>query len=355
MKNSLRVRSLLRDTMTRVAAAGIAITLVACGATTPPPAVPTPTGSRSDILAGSLNTKLNAFAVAFPGTGNTQLLRDRMVADRINSLKAAGGARILKPTGSASVGQFPWMVSIEVYQPVDNSWFHFCGGTLIAPNLVLSAAHCTDFPAEYIRVIANKIDLAQIQDIDRLVVENTEQHPDFAPVKLNLPDGRKMDGFINDVAIFHLHLGGLQSPQPTPTQSLQPIQLTSDVNKSDSIAHGIAVTLGWGVTDTGNTSSKLLFVDVPLVDDVQCEKTYSPLDPSMLCAGYKSGGGDACEGDSGGPLIVRNSVGSFEQVGVVSFGEGCGRPGYYGIYALVSAMRPWIDTRVKAVLANSHT
>lgn len=311
----------------------------------------TSTGSNRPVVpeaapANSLKTKLDAFAIAFPGLGDARLFRDRAVANRVDALNAESGNRIRKPTGSATAGQFPWMVSIEVQQPLDESWVHYCGGTLIAPGLVLSAGHCNEFPARYLRVVANQVDLTKVQEVDRIAVDKVDVHPQFDSVKLRLPDGSFFNGLVNDVALFRLASSGPKSSDAA-RQGLQGIPLTLDAQKKDSVARGIGMTLGWGVTDTGKSSPQLLFVNLPLVDDSVCGKTYSPIDASMLCAGFHNGGSDSCEGDSGGPLIVRNANGLLEQVGVVSFGKGCGEPGHYGIYAWISAVRPWIDAQMK--------
>ena len=75
-----------------------------------------------------------------------------------------------------------------------------------------------------------------------------------------------------------------------------------------------------------------------------------PLDiyDSMICAGdLKKGGVDACQGDSGGPLVYKDAEGHHVLAGLVSWGVGCGRPGYAGVYTNVASYKKWIDNHIK--------
>ncbi|XP_025832933.1 trypsin 3A1-like [Agrilus planipennis] len=103
-----------------------------------------------------------------------------------------------------------------------------------------------------------------------------------------------------------------------------------------------AITTGWGDTvEDGNGSSRLRGVTVPIVTNNECRSSYgNRITSTMLCAGFPSGGRDACQGDSGGPLVASG----YGQVGIVSWGRGCARPNYYGVYSRVPALRNWITT-----------
>lgn len=103
-------------------------------------------------------------------------------------------------------------------------------------------------------------------------------------------------------------------------------------------------TIGFGYTEeNGSNSQELLKVDVDIVLFEQCDSLFGDLTESiMLCAGTESGGRDACQGDSGGPLLSSSTV----QVGIVSFGDGCGQPGVPAVYTRVSAFDNWIQRTI---------
>jgi hypothetical protein len=93
-------------------------------------------------------------------------------------------------------------------------------------------------------------------------------------------------------------------------------------------------------------------LDVPLIGWDDCRASYvrkrdqkAIIDARTLCAGVREGGKDSCQGDSGGPLVVRDESGFYRQVGVVSWGLGCGIPGFPGVYTRVSAFQPWLKAR----------
>ncbi|PSN36617.1 Trypsin-1, partial [Blattella germanica] len=91
----------------------------------------------------------------------------------------------------------------------------------------------------------------------------------------------------------------------------------------------------------GSSSTTLRQVTVPIVADSTCNSNYAAyggITARMICAGSTSGGRDACQGDSGGPLVAGGQL-----VGVVSWGVGCARPSYPGVYAKVSNLRSWIS------------
>nr|QEI22866.1 putative trypsin-like serine protease [Oryctes rhinoceros] len=101
-----------------------------------------------------------------------------------------------------------------------------------------------------------------------------------------------------------------------------------------------AVVSGWGATSEGGpAANQLQAVVVPIVSQAQCRAAYgaSAITDRMICAGFPEGGRDACQGDSGGPLVVGNTL-----VGVVSWGRGCARPNFPGVYACVGNLRNWI-------------
>ena len=83
----------------------------------------------------------------------------------------------------------------------------------------------------------------------------------------------------------------------------------------------------------------------------ECRKMYATINvtENMMCAGHREGGKDACGGDSGGPLVCRDAETRWWQYGVVSFGDGCARPGYPGIYTDVFKFLPWITEKTESM------
>ena len=133
----------------------------------------------------------------------------------------------------------------------------------------------------------------------------------------------------NDIALLKL-----QFPLAMDNY-VQPIVLPAQEQDTT----GDCVVSGWGTTAEGGSSpSYLMKVTVPVVSDAKCRDAYD-IDDSNICAGYDEGGKDACQGDSGGPLYC-----SGYQAGIVSWGYGCGRPEYPGVYTEVSYFVDWINS-----------
>ena len=226
---------------------------------------------------------------------------------------------------NATIAQHPWQVALIVR---DQSGSGFCGGSLVAPRWVVTAAHCLPLaikPGD-VSVKAGVTDYAR--EGEWIVVERIVRH-----------DGYDRQSNDNDIALLKIASAAHGRPIPLATE-----------NQSLAAGQALEVT-GWGATGEGGTvSTRLQKVTVPFVSNHACNKTEAydrRITPRMICAGSRAGGVDACQGDSGGPLVDRQGGGPV-LVGIVSFGEGCARKLKYGVYVRVSQFRSWIDRIVGA-------
>jgi len=117
----------------------------------------------------------------------------------------------------------------------------------------------------------------------------------------------------------------------------------------DTAAGSMVTVTGWGTLNEGGLGlpNVLHKVDVPVVSDEECRASYAAagvdsVADSMICAGLPEGGKDSCQGDSGGPFFSNESPEARELLGIVSWGIGCGRAGYPGVYTEVSYFVEWI-------------
>ena len=225
----------------------------------------------------------------------------------------------------AAEGAWPWMAALvtQGYTPYDGQ---FCGGALIHAKWVLTAAHCL---GGSIDVVLGTNDLtASASTYERIAVIQQIAHPSY--------NSGTQD---NDIALLELAEASSQTPIAWNTSSAyNAAGLTSTV-------------IGWGTTSYPTTSypEMLMQVNVPIVSNATCSASYpGQITSNMLCAGYAAGGKDSCQGDSGGPLMVSTGSGSYVQVGVVSWGDGCALAGYYGVYTRVSNYAAWISSYVSA-------
>ncbi|XP_073996005.1 proclotting enzyme isoform X2 [Rhodnius prolixus] len=231
-------------------------------------------------------------------------------------------------------GRWPWMAAIFLHGSRRTEFW--CGGTLISSRHVLTAAHCTKdtrqrpFSPRQFTVRLGDIDLRRDDEPSApqtYHVVEVRAHPKFSRV-----------GFYNDIAVMVLERQVRRSRYVKPL-CLPPPQL----RQADFIGRSPTV-VGWGTTYYGGKESTVQRqVDLPVWRNEECDRTYfQPINENFICAGLKEGGKDACQGDSGGPLMLKQD-GRWMQIGIVSFGNKCGEPGYPGVYTRVTKYMDWID------------
>lgn len=262
--------------------------------------------------------------------------------------KAFMSGRADKIVGGEDVAieDYPWQVSLQLTPGYGGG--HFCGGTIIYDQWILTASHCllwdtddgdVELTPDMVRVGAGFTAMDNPSQGDYYTVEEIILHPEYTTSANRF-----------DIALIKL-ADEIDFDHPGKAPVGMVSQEDADNGETDQ---GVMTKVsGWGALYSEGPSPNILqAIEVPIITS---GTNYPPsyITPDMIMAG--ASGQDACQGDSGGPMVIDDGAGWYKVAGVVSWGVGCGSPGYPGVYARVSYFEDWLAEHLIFPDPNQYT
>jgi len=271
-------------------------------------------------VVGEVQTTMQTPPEAEPGTGAGSFANRTCTCGARNENRIVGGV-------VAEVNEFPWRVGIY-----SRGKGVFCGGTIISPNWIVTAAHCIG-KAGWTHTQPLQVNVA-----DHDYTTTTESRNQLITVDRIINHAAYNDQTQdNDIALLHL-----ERPL-TYDRTIQPICLPWTMTGETFQGKTITAS-GWGTTSSGGSASTVLRkVDLPVLTTEECSRYYrGMLTPNMFCT--YAPGKDTCQGDSGGSIdYLEPNADRYFGIGVVSWGIGCAGENKPGVYAKVTNYLSWIE------------
>ncbi|XKL65704.1 hypothetical protein PGB90_009124 [Kerria lacca] len=232
----------------------------------------------------------------------------------------------------ATFGEWPWQISLRQWRT--STYLHKCGAALFNENWAVTAAHCVEnVPPSDLLLRLGEHDLSMEEEpygYQERRVQIVASHPQFDP------------------RTFEYDLALLRFYEPVKFQpNIIPVCVPED---DTNFVGSQAYVTGWGrLYEDGPLPSVLQQVSVPVINNSVCESMYQAagyiehIPNIFICAGWRKGGFDSCEGDSGGPMVIQRPDKRWLLAGIISWGIGCAEPNQPGVYTRISEFRDWIN------------